>query len=285
MTRALRLAVFLIAIAASGPVGAVDAARVYNAAPALPVASSWTGLYVGGAVGEKWQPTTWTATSLRDPPGIPPAVGTILPIDASSPGSYDPAGFRAGVYLGYTWQIRRLWVVGLEGDFGHARGSVNASGFPGCAAAPCTTPNSGVNAPVDTTSLTMRWDASARARLGYLLMPNLLLYGTGGVAWQNDDVSGTCGPLIQSFYCNGVKPLVPGAVTNNSTFTGWTLGGGLEWKVYEHWLVRGEYRFADFGTHQEVFALGFSKVAGDNTYRYQLLPQTHIATFGLAYKF
>ena len=34
--------------------------------------------------------------------------------------------------------------------------------------------------------------------------------------------------------------------TVKDTVTGYTLGAGLEYAVTDNWVVRGEYRFADF---------------------------------------
>jgi len=87
----------------SAPAQAADLVPLYKAPP--PVYPSWTGFYVGGELGGKWADGTWTATSLRDPPGIPPAVGVVLPIDASSPTDYRAGSLRFGGYVGYNWQF------------------------------------------------------------------------------------------------------------------------------------------------------------------------------------
>jgi outer membrane immunogenic protein len=97
---------------------------------------------------------------------------------------------------------------------------------------------------VDTSSVKMGWDAGIRARLGYLVTPNLLAYGTGGVAWQDIQTSATCqhsdaDPLCFGFPGNPFK-----TVTNKVTRTGGTIGGGLETRVSGNWLVRGEYRYS-----------------------------------------
>ena len=267
----------------SPPSHAADLPLKYKAPP--PAVASWTGFYVGGELGGKWETTSWSTTSLRDPPFVFGSV--VLPPDASQGRHYDPSSVRAGLYAGYNWQIAPLWVVGIEGDAAWANGAVTASGFPGCALAACTFPGSGFNAPVDTTSLTMRWDASIRGRLGYLITPTFLLYGTGGVAFQDVSASGICGNLLASFYCNGAVKvgINPSAITNDTTLVGGTVGLGGEWMFLQHWLFRTEYRYSDFGNHDDVFKFGFSPVAGDNTYRYRLSTQTHLVTVGLAYKF
>jgi len=173
-------------------------------APPLPPApvSTWSGFYVGAELGEKWAHTTWTTTSVVD------ALAPIT-VDASSPRNYDPAGIRGGLYLGYNRQFAPRWVAGVEVDWADARKTTTAAGIPGCSIL-CL----GAPGPVaDLSSVTMEWDASARARLGFLVMPDLLLYGTGGIAWQRIESSATCqfsgpDPLCQGTpggsVCNGV---------------------------------------------------------------------------------
>jgi outer membrane immunogenic protein len=291
MRRQLQAFVALAGLVGFGTVAsAADLSRpapVYLKAPVAP-AWSWTGSYVGSDVGAKWMDTTWTATSLRDPPGV--IGGTQLPIDASSPSKFNLTGARVGGYAGYNWQIAPRWITGIEGDFGYSNKTQSKFGFPGCepATSGCVTgltatPN-GLPFGGDTTAVTMRWDASARARLGYLFTPDLLLYGTSGVAFQNVQATGICAPFASSAYCNGGPQPSPSSITQTPTLVGWTVGAGAEWHAWGNWLLRGEYRFADFGTWSSVFPFG-ATTTGDNTYRFQLKTQTQIAKVGLAYKF
>jgi hypothetical protein len=117
--------VFVIAV--SGSVFAADmAVKMPVKAPPSPLPApilSWTGFYIGGALGGKWADTTWTTTSNSDFPGTT--------TDASSPRNFDPSSFRAGGYAGYNWQIT-TWVVGLEGDVAWANDTSTAAGIPGC---------------------------------------------------------------------------------------------------------------------------------------------------------
>jgi outer membrane immunogenic protein len=254
---------------------------VYKAPVAVPAAWSWTGFYVGADVGGKWEGDSWTATSLADAP-----VGTPRsPIDTTSPRTYNTSGVRGGLYAGYNWQASQ-YVFGIEANGGFANANSTVAGFPGCTLAGCTVgfgyPPNGLIAGGDLTTINMRWDASLRGRLGFLATPDLLLYGTGGVAFQNISVTGACGPAANSFQCNVPQP-VPSTVTVTNTLVGWTAGAGLEWHAWGNWLLRGEYRYAGFGTTSYVFPFGISNT--NNTYRFNLRTQTQIATFGIAYKF
>jgi outer membrane immunogenic protein len=281
----------VLAILVSGAVARAADLRVPPPIAPVTPAWSWSGLYVGGEIGAKWMNTSWTATSLRDPPG-PLLGGVQLPIDGTSPRNYDGQSARLGGYLGYNWQFSPLLVVGIEGDVAWAdSNSSPQGGFPGCApsGANPTCVAGFVSAPGapfggDTTRVNMRWDASVRGRLGVLITPDVMLYGTGGAAWQEIEADGNCGPFASSSYCNGGPQPNPSSIRQTATLVGWTAGAGVEVHVYGGLLLRGEYRYADFGTWNSVFAFG-PTTAGDNTYRFRLHPTTNIVTAGLAYKF
>ena len=275
----------LVAVSAGTGLAADLPAPVYKVPTVTPVGWSWTGFYVGGEAGGKWTRDEWTATSLRDGPPTNGAV--FLPVDSSSPTTFTTTSGRFGGFAGDNWQFAPQFVAGIEADWAWANNSASASGFPGCALAACTTGTFvGLPGPVgggDITSVTERWDASVRGRLGFLVAPNWLLYATGGVAWQNQRINGNCGPFATSFYCNGPPQPAPSAISLTNTLTGWTVGAGVEWHIWQNWSVRGEYRYANFGMNSDVFAFG--STATNNTYRFNVKTETQLATFGLAYKF
>ncbi|MGE6036674.1 outer membrane protein, partial [Klebsiella pneumoniae] len=47
------------------------------------------------------------------------------------------------------------------------------------------------------------WDGSLRGRLGYLVAPTILVYGTGGVAWQRLELSASCSVVPGNPFCAG----------------------------------------------------------------------------------
>ena len=52
------------------------------------------------------------------------------------------------------------------------------------------------------------------------------------------------------------------------------------------WLLRGEYRYADFGTWSGVFFEGEPAAGpGSDATRFKLRTRTHIATMGITYRF
>jgi outer membrane immunogenic protein len=80
------------------------------------------------------------------------------------------------------------------------------------------------------------WDATAR--LGFAF-EKALIYAKGGYAFYEGTVSITDVPEAGGF-------------AQFSGFNGWTVGGGLEYKLSPVWSVKGEYQFFDFGTQRLV---------------------------------
>ena len=237
-------------------------------APVAPVAAvpNWTGFYFGGAVGARWANNDWRSSDLFPTFGPTPQVG-------NTSGAMASAGARFSAYAGYNWQFAPTWIAGIEADIGWANNSKTANPLPGTnnTAAP-------LGLPIGTVKET--WDGSLRGRLGYLVTPDTLLYGTGGVAWQHVRLSAYCptnGAVV--FFC-----FLPQNESHSKTMTGWTVGGGLEMKVWGNWLARIDYRYADFGTFDQVFFTA-NPPFFDDRFTAHVKVQTHTVTVGLAYLF
>ena len=170
----MRPAALLLASAALiGIVGHASAAD-----PALEVAEpevsfSWTGSYVGVWGGGRIGDIDWSTTEVFDPFGIP-----IVPFESDPDVSDSSTSGRVAVYAGYNWQFSPAWVAGIEADLGYGDNSTRIDRVPGLA----TESGSFVE-----TELGL--DGSLRGRLGYLVTPTILLYGTGGVAFQEVEAS------------------------------------------------------------------------------------------------
>jgi outer membrane immunogenic protein len=115
--------------------------------------------------------------------------------------------------------------------------------------------------------------------------PETLIYGTAGVALQGIEVSGTCANTFDDPLCLSSPPFAVKTQIDRHALTGWTVGGGLERK-FAAWLLRGEYRYSDFGTATGVLFAGQpSADPGSDAAHYAVSIRTHIATLGLAYRF
>jgi outer membrane immunogenic protein len=256
-----------------------------KAPPLTPAAAvyDWTGVYVGGEVGGKWTKDNWTTTCV-DAGGAPLGTcGSPLSLiafpgapDATAGNTFKTSGVRAGVYTGLDIQVGPSWVVGIEGDWAFYNKTSTVAGILGCSTAACT---GGALVPFslggDSTSVKFGDDYSVRLRAGYLLTQTVLAYGTGGVAFQRISTTLACAGLT-SPAC-----LFNHLETQNNTLLGYTVGGGLEWRVAPNWILRGEYRYSNFGNLKSTF---FAQ-SGDLEVATNQKVSTQIATGGIAYFF
>jgi outer membrane immunogenic protein len=118
----------------------------------------------------------------------------------------DTDGFLLGGFVGYNYQIGNV-VAGAEADIGYSWVEGDNGAFNS---------ESGV-------------EGSLRARLGYVITPDILLYATAGGAAKNLEVSGPFG-------------------SDDNTMLGWTVGAGADIKITEQVFGRVEYRYTDFGS-------------------------------------
>ena len=151
--------------------------------------------------------------------------------------SSDLDGVIGGGQLGYNWQTGPL-VLGIEGDFQGSGERHSDSATIG-----------GIGFTVDQK---IPWFATLRGRLGYAWGP-AMLYVTGGASWQNYKLS--------------VSALGT-TVSDDTTKTGWTLGGGGEWMFAPKWSAKLEYLYMDTGNSDvTLFGTTFSGRAKNNIIR------------------
>jgi outer membrane immunogenic protein len=259
-----------VVLALLGSVSAASAADMLPAsaplsrAPLAPVYYDWSGFYVGVSVGGRWSDDQWTTTAVSS--------FLIAPDPSSAVAKFDPGGVRAGGYLGYNWQVSD-WVFGIEGDAAWANNKTTLAGIPGTFG-----PLFGLGPlAFDSARVKEGADGSLRLRAGYLVSPNWLFYSTGGVAFQQVSVNASCaGSLFNASFCSAVRD-----ETASSTRVGWTVGAGVEVSFSPNWLLRGEYRYADYGTLNHDFFAG--TITDDVTANVRF--HTNTATVGIAYKF
>ncbi len=182
-------------------------------APIL-VATTWTGFYVGGHVGGAWADMQTTDV-----------VGW-----GSTPGDKwdnNPTGVIGGGQVGYNYQTGGF-VFGVEADFGGIGLShkTNPYGYTDY-----------------FSSIDSGFYTDVTGRLGYAAGP-ALFYVKGGWAYYDGTVSITDNIGISPWLCAGSATCHASA----SGLSGWSLGGGIEYKMTPSWSVKGEYRYFDFGS-------------------------------------
>lgn len=140
-------------------------------------------------------------------------------------GSVDDSMLNAGVQGGYLFQWGNAFVSGVE-----ANASINDNQNQ---AVSCHSPfNSGV---YDRFTLRNQMQASIKGRLGRVLNSNnsILPYLTAGVSLAK----------LRLTYKNEGGDYY----SNTTTSLGGLIGGGVEWAFRDHWSLRAEYDFVDYG--------------------------------------
>jgi outer membrane immunogenic protein len=213
--RLLKLGMLAATSWAALAIGGANAAdlAVYKAPP--PPLYNWSGLYVGVNIGYGWGAVEYDA---------------VLTGVGSASRSEKMDGVIGGVQSGYNFQFGQ-WVLGFESDI-QLSGQRGGTTFPGVVA--------GITV---TTDEKLEWFGTSRTRLGYLATPNILLYGTAGIAYGQLKESAT------------VTAVGVGAFT--ATFkdvkAGWTAGAGIEGAFGSGWSAKLEYLYIDLGETEHSF--------------------------------
>jgi len=259
--------VALGALAAATPVAAADMAL--KAPP--PVAPyNWTGFYVGGNIGYSWGNANSNFNNAFDFLELPE-----VPISTSQ--RLD--GLIGGGQIGYNWQANNTWVLGLEADF-------QGSGEKGSSSVSdpfSFTEVIGIIDPVVngavilTNSVDIQWFGTVRGRIGALVNPTTLLYGTGGLAYGRISDSGTLTYSIPALLASRTA-----SFGGSATEVGWTLGAGIEGAIpnTSNWTWKLEYLYIDFGT---LSGNGFNSQG--EAYSWSTRVTDNILRVGLNYRF
>jgi outer membrane immunogenic protein len=203
----------------------------YKDIPVIAPVPVWTGFYAGINMGAAW-------SQLNVDRFYEPGYTTCYSV--SSTGGYCLGGDHlnstnafGGGQLGYNWQGWGNFVVGLEVDLEGVAGGNERSFFGVSHAGTPFTASFKENG---------GFAGDVTGRLGYA-WGNWLLYAKGGFAWFNPDISARA----TAYDGTGAPLATIGGFSNNTTLTGWTIGGGVEWLLNPNWSVKVEYLYYDFG--------------------------------------
>jgi len=90
-----------------------------------------------------------------------------------------------------------------------------------------------------------RWFDALTGRIGYSWEPASLVYFQGGAVWSRVEADLTLTTTVL-----GVTTVSSGSVSD--TKTGWTIGGGWEYRFAPQWSVFIEGNYYDFGTRDRT---------------------------------
>jgi outer membrane immunogenic protein len=249
------------------------------AAPPVPVSvSDWSGYYLGIEGGYGWGrqnqnllfPYNAQGTKCVDHEGTAPPTdcSTDIPFNrefqffnSQSPnptvalGNINLHGGLGGFFVGVQRQFGN-WVVGFEADLDVAdiQGSVTSSNstFHSFSGGGCSNFDTGCDPISKTNSAHMDARvtalASARAKFGWVLGPNWLIYGTGGLgiahveesASQSASVTfcdegfigGACSALGEGAHSQLITGTTSSAFAGSNTILGYAAGAGIDWKYH-----------------------------------------------------
>jgi outer membrane immunogenic protein len=227
----------LIAVGIVPAAAAADLSpRVEEAVP--PAAFNWTGAYIGAHAGYGWGDFTSE------------------PTDAY--GGLKPDGWLGGGQAGFNYQFDNGFVLGIEADasFGSRKDAISVA----------------LGDPQDALfeldyAAKLQSSGTVRARAGYAF-DRFLPYATAGLGWARAEMD------FANRISEGGVPRISNAASDKQTFTGWTLGAGLEYAITDTISAKAEYLYADLGSKE--FDLG-------TPIRAELTLQT--VQFGLNYRF
>lgn len=212
--------------------------------------SNWSGFYIGGNLGYAWSSPHATASNF--PPFTVVAPLTSPTFGAPNPsGGLDLDGIIGGGQIG--WNVQSgIWVFGLEADL-QASGQKDTRFVNGGAFNQQT---GGGNVIIGSTGGAIeekrQWLGTLRGRVG-TTWNNILIYGTGGLAYGKVKFSGTesiGGTFIGGGGCfGGCAYFGSGTFSGSETKLGWTIGFGLEGAAFANgWTWKAEYLYVDLGS-------------------------------------
>ena len=263
-----------------GGIGSAYAADMAVKAPPPPPAPiwTWTGFYIGGSVGGKWNdtrvddyPTGCFLTSATCGLGTTPGVNAIR----SDSITLNQGRFIGGGQAGYNWQAGK-WLFGVEGDISWT--GINQTVIT---TKTMTPPLAGFM--VHGDAMKEDWIATIRGRVGWVVAPSFLLYATGGLAVAHVQTASSVAFTV-------TPDLYAGSF--DETRAGWTVGGGGEWMIAPKWSIKAEYLYVDLGKQTVNLACVNTGICGSPpqvapgaSYAADYRFREHIARVGLNYHF
>ena len=196
--------------------------------PPAPPPITWTGCYIGGNVGGVF---TRVEADFN--------IGTI---------SHDNSGFTGGGQIGCDYQFAGAWVIGFRNMFNGTTGdkdiTINRFGDPIFNGA--------------TVNVKNQWFDALTARLGYAWSPAWLMYFQGGAVWSEVKAEITSLGGVGGFSICNQGNVTCDFGSASKTRTGWTVGGGVEWRFAPQWSAFLEGNYYDFGDRDRtVFTHNF----------------------------
>lgn len=223
---------------AAGKAAAADLGDVFEPPYVAPHAAvrltNWTGFHVGAGVGGVMFADTVNRTfgGSGDFPAITSALDTL---------ELGRQGVLGSIQAGYDVQLpMSRWVAGAFIDYDWLSASVRHSAITVLG----DSPRNWEPYPDYESTLESQW--SVGGRLGWLFTPETLVYGLAAYTTLNRTIEGT----YTAFYDRST--LSPFSFSDDVSSGGWSLGAGLETRLYANVSLKFEYRYSQFGDERAL---------------------------------
>jgi outer membrane immunogenic protein len=205
---------------------------------------SWSGIYVGANAGYGWGENNARLHIPRDAASqafFRPAVKAgAMPRNIG----FDQDGFLGGVQVGYNRQFNRI-VGGLEME-------IDGANINGTTSVKRANRNNGFGPFVGYAGSTLNWLFNFRGRIGYTVVPQGLLYATGGFAFGGSAHSYNSVFTATNDIFSSIK---------NDNKIGYIVGGGYEWMFDPKWSVKAEYLYYNLERAKDITYPGGRDIA------------------------
>ena len=207
--------------------------------------TSWDGFYAGVNVGAQLPSKGGTLSAV--PIFAAPTFSTELTTSvrlANGKLPNRPAFIEGGGQVGYNMTVSSTIVVGLEADIQALSGRTSQGALA------IGVPSAFTNERITSQAFAPSGPAylgTVRGRAGYLVLPDLLVFGTGGYAYGG---AGSAGGIVQQNF--GGLPAGSFDAPYSASFRprpkgGYAVGGGLEWAFAPGLSFKAEYIHYDLG--------------------------------------
>jgi outer membrane immunogenic protein len=215
--------------------------------------------------------------------------------------SNNQSGFVGGGQVGYDYQLGRF-VIGIETDMqGAGIHGVSQGIGAGLTNSSSSNPFGTINASSSSLGATsissgVTWLGTVRGRVGYLIIPTVLAYATGGLTYGNayanvaqfgaTQITGNVTPVSQFDLStfSGFNSQTFGGGHKSGTLTGWNIGGGFEWMFAPNWSVKAEAIYWNMG-NVNVQTASFNSTGANGLGNVAVNYQGVIARAGINYHF
>ena len=180
--------------------------------------TDWSGFYIGGKLGGAFGDLNWAQDLNVFTNGG--AVGPNTPVD------FSPSGVAGGVIGGANLQLGQ-WIFGAELSFSGTglSQSVKSPFFPA----------------TDTFSTELNWLATVEGRVGYS-WDRVMVFGKGGWAGSNATLK-----------VSSTHPVHGGSASTSEFVDGWTIGGGVDYAIWNSVIIGLEYDYVSLSLTSSGF--------------------------------